>query len=176
MGLFDRIRDLQTTIREIGLGGSQLSLPAPRLLLLPDPNAGEALEEVIFSQIVTEPEIVNVSRDLFESGFYNQAVAEAFKALDKYIQEKVGVHDSSGTKLMNDVFSPNKPMLEWSDRKTISEIDEQKGYHFLFSGAFTGIRNPTTHEIEWISDHQEALDSILVAQHLLRRAKEAQII
>lgn len=159
----------------MGLGASQLALPAPRLLLLPDASSEDVKEEVIFSKIVTEEEIVSVSRDLFVSGFFNQAVFEAFKALDKYIQLKAKNSSSSGAKLMNDVFSPNNPALQWSERKTTSEIDQHRGYHFLFSGAFTGIRNPTGHEIDWIDDHTEALDAILIAQHLLRRAKAASV-
>ena len=174
MDIFGRLRALQDFVREMGMGASQLALPAPRLLLLPDASSEDALEEVLFSKMIMEVEIVNVARDLFESGFYNQAVCEAFKALDKYIQSKSENISSSGTKLMNDVFSPNDPKLVWSERRSTSEVDEQKGYHFLFSGAFTGIRNPATHEIDWISDHTAAFDAILLAQHLLRRAKAAE--
>lgn len=174
MTLFDQLRALQGFVRDMGMGASQLSLPAPRLLLLPDASSEDAMEEILFSKVITEPEILEVSKDLFQSGFYNQAVCEAFKALDKYIQSKTKIHSASGTKLMNDTFSPIAPGLVWSERTSTSEIDEQKGYHFLFSGAFTGIRNPATHEIDWISDHTNALDAVLVAQHLLRKAKAAR--
>ena len=153
-----------------------LALPAPKLLLLPDPASIDAKEELLFTQIVTEEEIVAVSRDLFESGFYNLAVVEAFKALDIFIKKKAKASKVSGTALMNLVFSPNKPMLAWTERQSTSEEDEQKGYHFLFSGSFTGIRNPCTHEINWIDDHGTALDAILVAQHLLRKAKSANLL
>ena len=62
-------------------------------------------EEILFSHMVTEPEIVDVSKDLFESGFYNQSVSEAFKALNKYIQHKAGRNDVSDTSLMSLAFS-----------------------------------------------------------------------
>lgn len=81
----------------------------------------------------------------------------------------------SGTELMQLVFSTSKPILHWSKRKTLSEQNEQKGYQFIYSGSFTGIRNPCTHAKEWISDHSEALDVILLAQHLLRKAKAAKL-
>jgi len=153
-----------------------LALPSSKLLLLPDGKSTDVKEELLFGQIVTEQEIVDVSRDLFESGFYNQAVVEAFKALDLFIKKKAKLPKLSGTPLMNQAFSPSNPALAWSDRLSTSEEDEHKGYHFLFSGSFTGIRNPCSHEINWISDHSTALDAILVAQHLLRKAKAAAIV
>lgn len=173
--LLNRIRALQEFVRDRGFGGTLLALPAPKLLLLPHPSPDEVKEEVLFRHIVTEPEIIEVSGDLFESGFFNQAVEESFKALDKFVQAKTGMIKHSGVELMNNAFSPNKPKLAWSDRTSPSQDNEHRGYHSIFQGSFTGIRNPVTHEINWISDHQSALDAILLAQHLLRKAKCADI-
>jgi uncharacterized protein (TIGR02391 family) len=173
--IFDRLRDLQSFIKQEGLGGTVLSLPAPKMLIIDDARLVSVREEAIFSQVVTEIEIVSVSRDLFESGFFNQSVAEAFKALDKFISKKSGLRKQSGSTLMNNAFSPSNPVLYWSDRTSSSEEDEQRGYHMIFSGGFTAIRNPVTHEIDWISDHSTALDAILLAQHLLRKAKSADV-
>lgn len=47
------------------------------------------------------------------------------------------------------------------------------GYHRLFSGAMLGIRNPTGHEFSWINEPEEALECIVLAQHLLKKAKTA---
>lgn len=171
MNLIDRLREFQQRVRDLGLGLSTLALPAPKLLMLPSSEDELSKEEILFSHMVTEPEIVDVSKDLFESGFYNQSVSEAFKALNKYIQHKAGRNDVSDTSLMSLAFSANDPLLSWTERKSLSEKDEQKGYMYLFMGGFTGIRNPCTHEIDWIEDHKTALDAILVAQHLLRKAK-----
>ncbi|WP_447765300.1 TIGR02391 family protein [Sphingopyxis panaciterrae] len=175
MKLIDRLRELQQHLREIGFGLSTLALPAPKLLLLPSSQDEQSKEEILFSQLVTEPEISNVCSDLFESGFYNQAVTEAFKALNKFVQKKSGRKDVSDSSLMNLVFSEKDPILYWSARSSTSEKDEQKGYMFLYAGGFTGIRNPCAHEIGWIDDHQSALDAILFAQHLIRKAKKASV-
>lgn len=59
--------------------------------------------------------------------------------------------------------------------ETQSQIDEQKGYHRLYSGAMLGIRNPTTHEFGWVDEPELALELVVFAQHLLRKAKLAQI-
>lgn len=174
MNLIENLRRLQQFIRENGLGLSTLSLPAPKLLLLPSYADKDSTEEILFESIVVEPEIVKVSKDLFQSGFYNQAVSEAFKALNKFVQKKTG-QKLSDTQLMQLVFSEKDPVLYWSERKTVSEIDEQRGYMFLMAGGFTGIRNPCAHEIDWIDDHETALDAILIAQHLLRKARSATV-
>jgi hypothetical protein len=38
-----------------------------------------------------------------------------------------------------------------------------------------GIRNPVTHEIKWIDDADVALELLVFAQHLIRKAKAAKI-
>ncbi len=76
---------------------------------------------------------------------------------------------------MDQVFAPGAPHLRWSNMETASQIDEQKGYHRLYSGAMLGIRNPTTHEFGWVDEPELALELIVFAQHLLRKAKLAEL-
>src|SRR3546814_6004478 len=75
---------------------------------------------------------------------------------------------------MEHVFAPAAPYLRWSEMETSSQIDEQKGYNRLYSGAMLGIRNPTTHEFGWIDEPELALELIVFAQHLLRKSKRAE--
>lgn len=172
--IIDGIRRLQEHLLEIGLARSVLALPAPRMLALPSPTVEASEPASVFSRLVTEPEIHSVSADLFVSGHYNLSVAESFKAVDKFVAERVPHLIQNGTSLMDQVFAPNAPHLRWSDMKTTSEIDEQKGYHRLYSGAMMGIRNPATHEFGWIDEPELALELIVFAQHLLRKAKLAE--
>lgn len=171
--LLDRIRQFQDALFETGLSRSVLALSAPRMMALPAPTSEDVSEDIIFAKFVVEEEIVEVARDLFVSGFYNQAVSEAAKALDKYVQTRSGRNDQSGTKLMDLVFSPSNPILAWSQRQSLSEKDEQSGYHRLFSGSMLGIRNPTAHEHDWIDAPDVALECIVFIQHLLRKAKSS---
>ena len=171
--LFERLKKIQSFIDGLGLGVGLLALPKPKTLLLSYEAEVSNLPEALFDQIITEQEIIDVSHDLFEGGYYNLAVSDSFKALDLFIKAKVGENDISGAKLVQRVFSVGEPELVWSDRKTLSEKDAHRGYHLLFQGGFTGIRNPTSHELDWISEPEEALDAILLAQHLLRKAKLA---
>lgn len=169
----DSLRGFQQYVLELGLARSVLALPAPRMLALPtstEDNAGNN----VFAITITESEIEAVSRDLFASGHYSLSVQEAYKAVDKFIGDKSG-ESLSGAALMDRVFGPNAPILAWSDRSSQSEQDEQKGYHRLYSGAMLGIRNPVTHEFNWIDDQEIALELLVFAQHLLRKAKSARV-
>ena len=173
--LLDGIKRLQEHLLEIGLARSVLALPAPRMLALPSPTTEGSEPASVFARLITEAEIQSVSADLFASGHYNLSVAEAYKAVDKFIGDKVPSVAQSGTTLMDQIFAPNAPHLCWSEMQTSSQIDEQKGYHRLYSGAMLGIRNPTTHEFGWVEEPELALELIVFAQHLLRKAKLAKL-
>ena len=173
--IVEAAKRLQEYILESGLASSILSLPAPRMLSLPTSTSEDSAATGVFTVTVTEKEIVDVSRDLFASGHYSLSVQEAYKAVDKFVSDKIS-SSLSGTQLMNHVFGSGTPILCWSDRQTQSELDEQKGYHFLFSGAMIGIRNPVTHEFDWVDDPEIALELLVFAQHLLRKARLAKAV
>ncbi len=173
MTIVDRLLKLQEHILEVGLAQAVLALPAPRMLGLPAPSSEGASSANIFVHSITESEIVEVSRDLFVSGHYSLAVQEAYKAVEKAVQAQASEHAKAGTSLMDFVFSVDKPRLAWSDRNTQSEVDEQRGYQRLFSGAMLGIRNPVAHEFDWVESPEVALELLMFAQHLFRKAKQA---
>lgn len=173
--LLDGIRRLQEHLFEEGLARSVLALPAPRMLALPSPTGEDSEPASVFARLITEPEIRGVAADLFMSGHYNLSVAEAYKAVDKFVGDRVPTLMQNGTTLMEQAFSPSGPHLQWSNMETTSQIDEQKGYHRLFTGAMLGIRNPTTHEFGWVDEPELALELIVFAQHLLRKAKSAEL-
>lgn len=169
--MFENLRRLQKAIVEAGLARGVLAQPAPKTLLIEDHTSSDQSGTTIYSQTIVEAEIVEVSRDLFASGFYNLSVAEAFKAVDNFVRSKTELNVQSGSTLMENAFSPKKPKLIWSNRVTYSERNEQEGYHRLFTGAMLGIRNPTTHEFDWVDSSEVALELLVFAQHLMRKAK-----
>jgi uncharacterized protein (TIGR02391 family) len=173
--VLDRIRRFQEHVLEVGLAQAVLSLPAPRMLALLASGSETASVASIYGKTVTEREIESVSRDLFASGHYSLAVQESYKAVEKFVQQKSAELGLSGTKLMQFVFSTTAPKLYWTERKTQSEQDEQQGYLMLYGGAMLGIRNPVTHEFGWVDDPIMSLELILFAQHLLRKAKIADV-
>ena len=111
-------------------------------------------------------------RRLFDDGHYAEATFETFKFVDKVVQKhsKIG---ESGMKLMMQVFDEAKPSLRLTPLTNASEIDEQKGYRFLFSGAVMAIRNPRGHEVNLNDDVDTCLDHLAFASLLLRRLEQA---
>lgn len=169
----EEIRQFKEFLTEIGVAQTSLSVPSPRTLSFVS-DEDTLNPQALFSKLVLEPEIVDVSRDLFASGHFSIAIQEAFKAIEKYIQDKTN-RTNAGTQLMEQVFSPAKPVLFWTGLSNQSQRDEQVGYMRLYSGAMQGIRNPCAHEFAWIDDPDTALEVMLLAQHLLRKAKAAAL-
>ena len=172
--MIDQIKRFQSVLVELGVARNVLALPAPRMIAIEDHTSEDTSGTTVFTHSVVEPEIVNVSRDLFASGHYNVAVNYAFLAVDKFVAEKTGINQS-GTTLMDQAFSPKSPKLFWSERLNQSEVDEHRGYHQIYAGAMIGIRNPTAHEFAWVDSPELALELLMLAQHLLRKAKLAKV-
>lgn len=171
MKMWNNIQSFRDELDSVGLETSTIHSVHPNSPSSLDGGEVARDEATLFNKLITEEEILSVARDVFLSGFYNIAVSESYKSVDNFISKKAKLSKQSGTAMMEVVFSPGKPKLKWSEQKTKSEEDEQKGYHRIFAGAMLGIRNPTTHEFDWISDPVTALELIVFAQHLLRKAK-----
>jgi len=108
---------------------------------------------------------------LFDNGHYAEATFEAFKFVDKIVQKHSKVNET-GVKLMMQVFDDQKPVLRLNALSSTSELDEQKGFRFLFSGAVMAIRNPRGHEVNVTDDPDTCLDHLAFASLLLRRLEE----
>ncbi|MGB3024713.1 TIGR02391 family protein [Paradevosia shaoguanensis] len=170
----ENIRAFQEVLLENGAKQSSVSAQTPRMAIQTLPEGLAQPIELLFATLITEEEVVSAARDLFASGHFSLAVQEAFKALEKFVQIRTG-NRASGTMLMEQVFSPKTPTLFWTTRETQSELDEQTGYHKLFIGAMQGVRNPCTHEFNWVDDSILALELLSLVQHLLRKARGAQL-
>ncbi|MBI1770636.1 MAG: TIGR02391 family protein [Bacteroidetes bacterium] len=113
-------------------------------------------------------EIESVSLRLFDDGHYSQATFEAYKYIDKKVQSLSGL-SSIGFSLMMDAFSETSPKIKLTSLTNLSEIDEQKGYRFMFSGTVMAIRNPRGHEYGIKDSLDECLDHLSLASMLVRR-------
>jgi uncharacterized protein (TIGR02391 family) len=111
-------------------------------------------------------------KKLFDGGHFADATFTAFKYLDKKVQQYSGLKDS-GYKLMMDAFDDAKPKLQLTPLKTVSEVDEQKGYRFVFAGGMWAIRNPRGHEFDVNDDPDTRFDHLSFVSMLLRRIERA---
>src|SRR3989344_1540963 len=120
-----------------------------------------------FDERNIHPDVEKVSRKLFDDGHYSQSTFEAYKYLDKKVQE-LSKCKESGYKLMMQAFSETSPLIKLTPLASISEKDEQQGYKFIFSGAVLAIRNPRGHEYGLKETPDKCLDHLSLASLLLR--------
>ncbi len=92
------------------------------------------------------PKVKAISLKLFKNSHYAQAVFESVKALNNYVKGKANITDKDLSDAMAKAFNEKNPIIKLNDLITQSDIDEQRGFKFLFMGAMTGIRNPIGHE------------------------------
>ena len=70
-------------------------------------------------------------------------------------------------------FSEETPLVQLTALSSESEIDEQKGYRFIFAGTVMAVRNPRGHDYELVDNQDECLDHLSLASLLLRRLEQS---
>lgn len=130
-----------------------------------------------YDEVITNKMLHKITEKLFKDGHYARAVEEAYKLLDNVVKEKSNQTNNSlcGSALMQNVFSPNKPILRLNSMRTTSEMDEQKGYMQIYAGCMTGIRNPRAHDSNWNDDEKSALQLIAFCNHLIERVQLSEV-
>jgi uncharacterized protein (TIGR02391 family) len=115
------------------------------------------------------PRVQEVSGPLYRDGHYRQAILDAYIALADDVRKASGLGDLDNTPLMQQAFSPKKPILQVSE-----DEGEQQGFMWLYSGAVMGIRNPKAHRLVEQKDPQRALEWLAFASVLFRVLDDAR--
>jgi uncharacterized protein (TIGR02391 family) len=108
------------------------------------PKDADELLLYLYDAINLHPKIINASRQLFKNGHYAQAIFEACKAVENFVQDKSGL-TLYGTNLMEKVFNEENPIIKVPEAGHYDR-EVQKGFKHLFIGASQGIRNPKAHK------------------------------
>jgi len=111
------------------------------------------------NELSLHADISRAVKGLFSDGHYSNAVEDACKVLNGLVKLRSDRFDLSGTELMQKVFSPNGPVLAFSDLQTETDRSLQQGMMFLYAGAMLALRNPRAHEIIQ-DDAENALEYI----------------
>lgn len=101
----------------------------------------------LFKEIDLHPELQSAVWKLFEDGHYANAIEDGCKVLEAFVKMRSGKYDIHGTELMQNVFSPKNPVLKFSELNSDTELSEQQGMMFLYSGLMLALRNPRAHGI-----------------------------
>lgn len=110
----------------------------------------------------------------FMRGKFDIAVLLAMKAVEVAVREASGMSDLDGVDLMRKAFNPtNGPLADATAKK-----GEKQARSDLFAGAIGSYRNPQAHRYINLDNPTEAVEIIMLANHLLRivdaRAKTAR--
>jgi uncharacterized protein (TIGR02391 family) len=127
-----------------------------------------------FEGLELHSRIADACGGLYRDGHYTDAVLRATLTLENYVKERSG-HDSSGASLMEQVFSPNNPLLAFNPLADQSDKDEQRGLMHLCQGVMLALRNPRAHKL--MQDSPEAaLEAIGLVSLLAKRVGEAKVV
>lgn len=115
------------------------------------------------SLITLHEDIIKTSSKLFIDEYYRQAVLDATIGLVNRVKQKSQCYELDNTPLMQNVFSPNKPILKISKSKDI-----QQGIMWLFSGAIMAFRNAHAHKLNCQITKNECLEQLHFISYLHR--------
>lgn len=100
----------------------------------------------------------------FMRGEFDVGVLQAMKAVEIAVREASGLSNLIGVDLMRRAFGPNGgPLTDMG-----ADGGERTGRMELFAGAIGSFKNPLSHRDVNLDDPNEALELILLANHLLR--------
>jgi uncharacterized protein (TIGR02391 family) len=111
------------------------------------------------------PRLADKVWSAFLRGEYDVAAFQAMKAVEVYVREAAALPDGViGTNLMRTAFHPNTGQLT----DPLAEAGEKEARMAFFAGAIGCYKNPHSHRDVNLSDPKEAVEIIMLANHLLR--------
>lgn len=111
----------------------------------------------------------------YHNGDYRNASLDAATALFDMLREKSGL-DMDGDALCNQAFSPNAPIIIFSELDTQSGQNDQRGFMDMFKGFYRGVRNPKAHTLVHNLNAVKSAQHLVVASMLARRIDDARVV
>ena len=114
------------------------------------------------------PQVLEYCRAELMQDNYFHAVLEASKGLAQRIRDESGL-EGDGAKLVDKVFSVNRPVLAFNTLRTETEKTQHIGFAALLKGCFMAVRNPLAHEPKIMWDGEDDAADYFTLISLLHR-------
>lgn len=152
----------------LGEDGKLRQISTARTLAEAQERAGKLYRELLARK--AHPDVLRFCRAELLQDNYFHAVFEATKSIADKIREKSGL-TSDGSRLVDEAFGGNPPLLAINTLQTETERSEHTGLMNLLKGLFGTFRNTTAHvpKIKWLIDEQDAIDMLTFTSLLHRR-------
>lgn len=118
---------------------------------------------------VLHPAMRKVVWQAFMRGEFDTAVFQAMRAVEIAVRDAAGfAAGDHGLTMIRNAFQKGKGQLS----KPSDDEGEQEALSHLFAGAYGRYRNPHSHRKVELDDPREAIEIIMLANHLLRIVEE----
>ena len=129
------------------------------------------------------PKIIETSQKLYLDGHYVEAAYRAILEINdrmKEIYKKLNPEDKNipdGVELMEKMLAKgksenSKAMFQLNENISKTDLSEQRGFQFMFSGAWTALRNPMAHSNDEVIDANESMRRLMFASMLMYKIDE----
>lgn len=118
-------------------------------------------------------EIAAVSIDLYEKGYYREAMINSILCLFDMIREESGLQDD-GSDLIGRAFSINNPRIILADLQSESGKNIQKGIIQILQGYFQAYRNVASHSLQVNFSEKDALPVLIVISRLYEQISASE--
>jgi uncharacterized protein (TIGR02391 family) len=130
------------------------------------PNLSKKELNALFDLRNFHPVLVDKCKNTFVNNHMREAVINGIMAVLNEIKEITGRIDLDGAVLINNVFSPNNPILITGSYE-LGDDDEQRGIHSLFLGFVDAIRNQFMHRDIYLENPFIAIEYLSFFNFLL---------
>jgi uncharacterized protein (TIGR02391 family) len=124
-------------------------------------------------QTLLHPIVREVGLDLYQRGYYREAVVNSIMAIADLIRERTGLHQD-GVALVTEALSVERPKLVLSEIETESGKNDQKGFMLIMQGLYIGVRNPKAHSLQHDLNESKAAEYLILASLIMRRVADAE--
>lgn len=133
-----------------------------------------ARQKIGFEELL-HPAILAGPYKQYRDGHLRNAVMDSITLLFDMIRTKAKCGED-GDRLVGKVFSTDNPILIFSELKSESGQNDQKGFMQILRGAYQGVRNPKAHSLEHDLNPHKAAQYLVFASLLARRIDEAKAV